>query len=234
MKEFMLETSREAYLEYFQGNKNKFLIQRLAIAGLLFVLGVGITLATQNPFVAILAIVLGFIGFKLPYLYLIILKANSDLIKTFIFPQFLQYFLALYSTQGNVYQTLKEVATFIDEPIKSKLEELVRRIDEEGNTYDKYTDFADFIGTPDAYLIMSMLYTFSEEGAVEEELAELENSSQQLSENKMVEMKRHKSYKQMKHINSAIYLVGAWILTFVLIVVGVSFVGIMSQMSTAM
>lgn len=213
-KELAFETMRNTYLEMFSRDKKQFLMIRLVLMALGLMVGIALWVAIGHPAMFLGVLVLGILGFKLPYLQLLMQKSNADVVKTFIFPQFLRYFIALYSTQGNVYQTLEETAKYMDEPIRSRLEKFIDQIGEE-NSYDYYVDFADYIGTPDAYLVMSMIYSFSENGAVKEELEELENSSRQISENKMKEMVRYKASEQEKYMNHEVILSIMFLLGFV-------------------
>ena len=230
-KELMLESSRDTYLEYFKENKSAFLMKRIILAVLFGLIGIAITIILKMPILILVALILAGFGFKMPYMQLLSRKSNADMLKTFMFPQFLRYFIALYSTQGNVYKTLIETSKYLDDPLKSRLEQFIKEIGEE-NAYEKYVDFAEYIGTTDAQLVMSMIYSFSEQGAVKEELDELERASKKINENKMIETINYKTKKQEVYMNYAVLLSVGYLLAFVAVIIVAKVVQIMGIMGT--
>ena len=230
-KELLFEKSREVYLNYFKIDRKDFLRRRIFLAILLIALGGLMTILSKQLLVIFIAIFLGFVGFKLPYLQLLQRKSQSDMIKTFMFPQFLRYFIALYATQGNVYRTLIETAKYLDEPLRGELERFIDDIGDE-NSYARYVEFADYIGTTEAQLVMSMIYSFSEQGAVEEELLELEKTSKKINDNKMQETINYKSKKQEKYMRLTLVLTMAYIFSFVATVLITRIMSVFSMMGS--
>lgn len=213
-KELLLETMRDTYLDLFEKNKNSFLMTRIVIALGLGVLGFLFTFDFSTTIQIVTAIVLAFGGFKLPYYQLLVTKSNEDVLKTFIFPQFLRFFIGLYATQGNVYLTLQATSQYVDEPLYTELMNFIDDIGEE-NDYARYVEFADFVGTTDAQLVMAMIYNFSEKGAVQEELDELERASKKILENKFEEAVLYKGGKQETFMSYIVLLAVGYLLSFV-------------------
>lgn len=214
-KELLLETMRKPYLELFQKDAKKFLTNRLVLGIVMaimvyFVFGedfgtVGKIVLTSASFIA---------GFKIPYWQLLVMKDNHEMMKTFLFPQFLRFFIALYSTHGNVYQTLIASAKYVDEPMQSRILEFIEDIGE-SNDYDHYVDFADYVGTNEAQVVMSIIYNFTERGVVKEELEELERASKKILANKFEEAVIIKARKQEEFINYVVFLSIGYLLVFV-------------------
>lgn len=221
MQEFFLERKREYYLEYFKINEKKFQIQRILIGLLFMVLSLVLVYLSGNVILYGAVPVVAFIGYKIPYLSIIRDKRHSDMVKTFVFPQFLRYFIALLSSQGNVYQTLRATSGYLNEPLKGKLEEMIEKI-EEDNDYKHYREFGEYIGTSESVTVMGMIYNFSEYGIMEEELHELEIMIEKLNENKTSQMVSFKTTEQEKYMNPPIFAALFIIMAFVAIVLWVN------------
>lgn len=225
-KELLLETMRKQYLELFHKDGKKFLRDRLLL---------GIVMAVMVYFVfgedfeqtgQIVLVLASFIfGYKIPYYQLVAMKDNYEVMKSFIFPQFLRFFIALYSTHGNVYQTLIASSKYVDEPMQSKLLEFIEKIGDD-NDYNHYVEFADYVGTNEAQLVMSMIYNFSEKGAVKEELEELERASKKILSNKFEEAVIIKANRHESYINYVVFLSIGYLLTFV----GTTIIGMISSL----
>src|SRR5690625_768134 len=187
-----------AYLEYFDRDKKQFTFYRIIYGSVLFfIFATGVLLLQEYLWFLVTPIAF-FIGYKMPYWSLISSKKKSDLTVSFLFPQFLQSFMALLQSSGNIYQTLKVTTDYINDPLKSELEKLVNNI-EEGNHRDDYMAFANFIGTNEAYMIMDMIYQFSEFGVKKEAINELESYVQSLQENKVNELIERKMLSVEKY-----------------------------------
>lgn len=185
--ELIKEDYLDVYLEYLNRDKKKFRNVRFIFGGIMF-LAFALGVLIMKKYMLFLGIPIAFlIGYKLPYLNLMMSKKQSDLMVSFMFPQFLQTFMALLSTSGNVYQTLKATLPYTSEPLKGRLKNLVAKIEDENNR-DNYVEFAEFVGTSEAYMIMDMIYQFSEFGVRKEIINELKNYIQNLQENKVDEL----------------------------------------------
>ena len=114
-------------------------------------------------------------------------KKKNDLVTSFLFPQFLQSFMGLLASSGNIYQTLKLTVDYVNDPLKSELEKLVARI-EKDNKREYYLEFAETINNSEAYMIMDIIYQFSEYGVKKDTLDNLKNYIQRLDENKVNEL----------------------------------------------
>ncbi|WP_121639688.1 flagellar assembly protein FlaJ [Virgibacillus sp. Bac330] len=187
MMELIREEQREAYLAYFNRSQKKFSQMRWILGIVLFLLFAIGVLILQKPMWLIGSPVAFFIGYKLPYLDLMLNKKKNDLLMSFLFPQFLQSFMALQSSSGNIYQTLKETVNYTNEPLKKELKKLVKRIEQDNNR-EAYIDFAKYIGSAEAYMIMDKIYQFSEFGVKADALRELQNYIQSIHENKTNEL----------------------------------------------
>lgn len=185
--EMWKETHIDAYMRYFSKEKKTFTRTRYLYAILFFIMYAMVVLMLKN-YVFFAGLPIAFlIGYKMPYLNLMLLKEKQDLTVSFLFPQFLQSFMALLSSSGNVYQALKATIPYTEEPLKEELEKLVKNIEKE-NKRDDYLAFAEFIGTSEAYMIIDMIYQFSEFGIKKDALREMQGYIQSLQENKTDEL----------------------------------------------
>ena len=221
MKFLFSEEKRESYLEYYNKNSRNFLFMRLLIAVIVLIVGVGAYVYLTKPIILAIVPVVAFIGYKLPYYQLANSKKYDDMLKSFIFPQFLTYFLALINTQGNMYQAIRESATHLDGEFKERLMAFVEKV-EVDNDFDEYMAFAEYVGTNEAAMVMSMLYDFSEYGVVKEELEELERMIEKLNANKTDQMVRVKSTQQEKYMNAPILISIGFTLVFAVVIIVVN------------
>src|SRR5690625_6360346 len=83
-----------------------------------------------------------FRSYKIPYIDLIRKKRRDNIIKKFMFPTFLRYFISLLDTQGNVYQTLRATVPYLSEPIKTEVIKMVVKLEQQNvNNRDAFMDF---------------------------------------------------------------------------------------------
>lgn len=221
MKFLFSEEKRESYLKYYGKKSSTFLFTRLLIVAMILIVGVFAYVMLKSPIILAFIPVIGFIGYKLPYYQLANSKQYDDMLKSFIFPQFLTYFLALINTQGNMYQTIREAGNHLDGEFKNRLMEFVDKV-EIDNDFNEYMAFADYVGTNEASMVMSMLYDFSEYGVVKEELEELERMIDKLNSNKTEQMVRVKSDQQEKYMNPPILIIIGFVMIFAVVIVVVN------------
>jgi len=144
-------------------------------------------IAAKSPLFYLAVPAAALIGWKFPYYNLLTLKAKYDKINAHLFSNFLTSFIALIPSSGNVYQTLIACVPYTKDPIRTKLEGLIVSI-EQGNSRDGYLKFADYIGSSESYMIMDMIYQFSEFGMKKETLKELYEYVHDLQKNKIDEL----------------------------------------------
>jgi Flp pilus assembly protein TadB len=186
MKKLFSEEHLDQYLEYFSIPKKKFQNNRIVLAALFFF--VGVLLATQSTRAIILIPIFMFFGYKMPYFSLANKKKKSDILKNFAFPKFIDTFLTLLDTQGNVYNTLKATVPHIKDPLSSKLQKMVEDIETGEDRRQPYIEFAQYVGSPEAFTTMDKLYQFDTEGIRKESLNTLESHIRNLNENKTKEV----------------------------------------------
>ncbi|HBT71428.1 MAG TPA: flagellar assembly protein FlaJ [Lysinibacillus sp.] len=189
--ELLKERLLDAHLEFFRKDKKKFLIHRILYAVVVTMLYAMVIMVIKMPIWLIGLPVAFFIGWKFAYLKLLSTKNNIDVKNSFLFPQFLQSFIALLPSSGNVYQTLKTTLNYTPDPLDKELIKLIQKI-EKGNDRNAYLAFANYIGSSEAYMVMNMIYQFSEQGVEKESIQELERYIQNLQENKVDELIQHK------------------------------------------
>lgn len=203
----LLSLWKEAYLEtymtYFNKDLKKFQQGRLIMACLLFLVVIGgmlilVTLDAITPLWLLVSPVSFYLGYKMSYWHLVSLKKQSDLMLSFIFPDFLQSFIGLLPSSGNIYEALTITAEYTSEPLKSEVLKLVKKIEKENNRAD-YLEVAEFVGGTEAYMIMGMVYQFSEFGIKQDALKGLQSYIESLQENKVEELKENKLAKAEKH-----------------------------------
>src|SRR5690625_6104012 len=114
-----------------------------------------------------------FRSYKIPYIDLIRKKRRDNIIKKFMFPTFLRYFISLLDTQGNVYQTLRATVPYLSEPIKTEVIKMLVKLKHQNvNNRDAFMNFVEYIGSSEAHMIMGMINEFNEEGINKEEVKE--------------------------------------------------------------
>ncbi|KYG92017.1 hypothetical protein A0U40_03500 [[Bacillus] sp. KCTC 13219] len=198
IQELFMERLRDAHLEFFQISKKHLLFKRILyslIVSMLFFIGISIGQASAVWFIGLPIAFL--IGWKMPYLQLLLEKSSIDLKNGFLFLPFSQSFMVLLPSTGNVYQALKATVPYSQAPLNKKLEELIQKI-EQGNNRQDYLDFAAYIGSPEAYMIMNMIYQFSEQGVRKEAILALQQYVQNIQENKvdqLIDSKMDTSFK---------------------------------------
>lgn len=218
--DFLLERNRRNYLDYFNITPGYFLRRRIMTTIILTVLYGVILWLYPNPKLFLLLPLVMFFGYKLPYIELLRMKKHENIIKEYMFPTFLRYFLALIETKGNVYQTLVATIPYMEEPIKSELIKLVQRLDDSSmDSREAFLDFAEFIGSSEAYLIMGMIYEFNEEGIIKKELDELDNTVTILQENKTNELIEHKANSLFKHADPIVAGGLAYVIAYTIILI---------------
>lgn len=189
--ELLKERLLDAHLEFFRKDKKKFLIHRILYAVVVSMLYAMVIMIIKKPIWLIDLPVAFYVGWKFAYLKLLSTKNNIDVKNSFLFPQFLQSFIALLPSSGNVYQTLKTTLNYTPDPLDKELIKLIQKI-EKGNDRNAYLAFANYIGSSEAYMVMNMIYQFSEQGVEKESIQELERYIQNLQENKVDELIQHK------------------------------------------
>ncbi|MEG0258566.1 MAG: type II secretion system F family protein [Lysinibacillus sp.] len=229
LKELLKEDLLSAHLKYFKKAKRSFIITRVlygVITTLFFLMGM---MLLKNYLWLVASPAAFYFGWKYAYLNLLLNKKNLDVKNAFLFPQFLQSFMALLSSSGNVYQALKESIHYTSDPLKYELEKLVQKI-EKGNNRVDYLVFAEYVGSSEAYMIMNMIYQFSEQGVEKESLRELELYIHNLQENKVDELIQSKMVAIEKYgmipIFISLVLVGGF--------AGVIFMHYMSDVTNAL
>ena len=158
------------------------------IYGLLFTLIGAIVIYKLGNLLYFIAVPFLFVlAFKYPYYNLVKNKKRIDNDNSYLFPDFLGSFIGLIPSSGNVYQTLVATLPYTKDPLRTGLEEMIAKI-EDDNRRAHYMDFADYIGTSEAYMVMDMIYQFSEFGIKKEPLKELERFVMDLETNKQNEV----------------------------------------------
>lgn len=213
MKELFVEKSLDFYIKFLKVNKKKFWTMRLTLGLGLFFLLVLAFLKFKNPWFLVGSPILGYVGYKLPYIKIVSMKNRVDIVNSFLFPNFLRTFISLLGTQGNVFQTLSATIPYLDEPIKSEVSKFVKKI-EKNNAREYYLEFAEYIGSNEAYLIMSMIYEFSNVGTHKDMLTELERYIDDIQQNKTKQLKQYKIYKMEKHANLPVVSTVVFVLIF--------------------
>ncbi|TES48807.1 flagellar assembly protein FlaJ [Halalkalibacterium halodurans] len=216
MIKFILEKEKEDLFQVFKVNKAKFNGYRIVWACLFVLFALFSSYSFQNISLALIGVpLLGYLGYKLPYVQLLMQKNRVDKIKSIIFPIFLRYFISLLETQGNVYQTLKATLKYVKHPLlHDELQKLVNAI-EKKNDRNSYLDFAHYIGTPEAVNVMSIIYDFSEHGVNKKDLKELETIIYQLHFNKTNELIKYKVNAMEKYANPVLITCVLFTLSFV-------------------
>lgn len=215
MKDLFIEKSLDFYLTFLKMNKKKFWVTRVLLAFFFFLFFIVIFLKIHNIWLVIAAPIVSYVGYKLPYWKLISMKNRIEIVNSFLFPHFLRTFLSLLGTQGNVFQTLVATIPYLEEPLKSEVEQLVEKI-ENRNDREYYLEFAKYIGSNEAYLIMSMIYEFSMVGTNKSMLTELERYIESIQQNKTQELKGYKIVRMEKNANIPLVSTVVFMLIFTL------------------
>lgn len=192
--ELIKEERLNDLLEFFAKDRKDFKKTRL-IFGILFLI-LGFFIFFLHPKIPFLLIpLIGFaIGYKYPYYSLMSKKQRHDMLNSYLFPEFVQSFIALIPTSGNVYQTLLATYPYTKEPLKSRLATLIEKLQKE-NKREYYLEFADTLNSSEAYMVMDMIYQFSEYGVKKESLKELQNYMEEIHKNRIDEIINKKMAK---------------------------------------
>lgn len=218
MKDLLFEKSLPAYLDYFHLSPKKLRLRRLLWSLLSFLLYfLVVTILIKNAVFFLGLPIAFYLGWKIPYLQLRSMKKRSKLIASFMFPQFVNYFLCLSETEGNVYQTIVATIPFLSDPLKTEVQKLAQGLKDSSNDRQYYMDFANFIGTTEAIQVMGMIYDFSEHGISKSELRELEELIDDLTTNKWNEFNEREVGKMEKFADPPITAAMGFVITFVLI-----------------
>lgn len=218
---FFVEKDMPIYEEYFRLDRKRFTTKRIFISLILVVLFVVMYAVLKSNILLLSLPFVALAGYKLPYLDLVKKKNKDDIIKQYMFPTFLRYFISLLDTQGNVYQTLRATVPYLNEPLKTEVLKMVIKLEKQKiNNLDVFMDFAEFIGSSEAHMIMGMIYEFNEEGINKDDVRELEKTIKELQENKTTELIEQKVLRLDKHANPVMlyglaYIMGFTILVFV-------------------
>lgn len=219
MIEVITERNKALYFDHFNINEKKFFYKRMLLAFLFFIVYSLLILKSHNAWLIIGVPFVMLLGFKIPYWELVSKKEKQDIIKEYIFPNFLRYFISLLNTQGNVYKTLKATIPYIhEEGFKKELMKLIERLDEKNvNNYEAFMEFSDYIGTSEAHMIIGMIHEFNEEGINKEDIKELENVINNLQENKIKELIEYKVSRLEKHANPILIYGIVYVMIFTLL-----------------
>lgn len=211
MYELFNEKNRDVYLKYFKITKKSFLFDRILYSVGFVVLLCAYAISFEKTMYLVSVPFMGYIGWKFPYLIVLNKKRKVDVIKSFQFPRFLMYFDSFYDLSGNIKKTFERTLDYVDEPLKTELEKLIHRIENEGHSREAYLKFAEFVGTSEADQIMSLIYDFEVNGSNKEDLAELQIQIDDIEANKLNELV-NKKIKSMD-LYSNVQLVAVMIFT---------------------
>lgn len=205
LTELLREERLSDYLSFFEKDKKEFVKTRV-IFGVLFAL-IGLILAymISRPAGYALPLVLFVIGYKYPYYSIMSKKNKEDVLNSYLFPEFVQVFIALIPTSGNVYQTLLAVLPYTKDPLRKRLEALIEKLQEDNNR-EYYLEFADYINSSEAYMVMDMIYQFSEFGIKKESLKELQTYMDEIQKNRVEEIMDKKMASMEVYGNFPIFL----------------------------
>lgn len=185
--ELIREARLKDTLKYYKKESSNFLKVRLIFAIAYMLLASMFIVYMQRYDLFYIPIIALIVGYKIPYYNLLSKRKKDDFLNSYLFPEFLQSFDALLPISGNVYQTFVGVLPYTREPLKGRLEDLIVKI-EQGNKREDYLEFAEYIGTGESYMIMDMIYQFSEYGVKKEALKELREYISEIQKNKVDEM----------------------------------------------
>jgi len=215
MKEFFKETTRDEYLEYFSVNKRKFKRQRITTAFLYAILALAVLLVTEEKLFIILVPILGFLGYKMPFIKLLAKKEQDALVREYSFPNFLSFFIVLISSHGNVYSALKATEEHINSPLKEALQKLIAGLETSHDRRELYMEFASFVGKGKATQAMDVIYQCDVDGINKDALRSLEELNDRLRANVQAIKLEKESKSIEKYGTPAIVIAFAFVMTFV-------------------
>lgn len=168
---------------------NKTLLQIRLIFSLLLLFAVAVVchlVMGLSLKITIVAAVIGIIiGYKLPYIQLIMQKKAAEQKNANMFTDFSQAMTVLIPTKRNVLATIKSANEFTQSPLKEKVEELIKNIEVHGDVREDYLKLADYINTPEAHTVLDQFYKFSVQGYSDEVLEKQQRLIREIQINKM-------------------------------------------------
>ena len=195
MYDFLLE-KRKAYLfEFFNVDQKQFKIKRILNVIIFSMIAFFILKVMGKDGLNYLFIVLGgLIGYKLPYYKYVKEESITKERNRALFTDFIQSFIALSGSTGNVYSCLKACVPYTDEPLKFGLLRLIKNLEDDAiDNRNAYLEFAHYIDSSEAIVIMDMIYQFDEFGKKKETLKELESYATELLQNSVEQVIEKKS-----------------------------------------
>lgn len=183
MNELLRETTRDEYLEYFSIDKHKFKRKRITTAFIYALLALALLLVTEKNLFIVLVPILGFLGYKMPFINLLAKKDQDALVREHSFPTFLSFFIVLISSHNNVYSALKATEEHINSPLKEELQKLIDALETSQDRREAYMRFANFIGKSTAVSAMDVIYQCDVDGVSRDALHDLEDLNDKLSAN---------------------------------------------------
>lgn len=188
LTELIREERLHTVLRFFDKEYKSFRTTRIIYLIAFVMIGLMASMiAAKSPWFYLTVPAAGIIGWKLPYYNLLALKSKYDKINAHLFASFLTSFMALVPSTGNVYQTLVACVPYTKEPLQGKLLLLIEDI-EKGNSRDGYLAFAEYVGSGESFMLMDMIYQFSEFGMKKDTLKELFEHVQDLQKNRIDEV----------------------------------------------
>lgn len=194
MLSILSEKNVDMYLRFFGTSRKSYKTEKMLFALIGALLGFIIAFFSSNIFLYSLVLILGLVGYKLPYILIRSSKSNQDMLNKYIFTEFLQSFIALIGTTGNVYATLVASREYVREPLGTELDKLIDLI-EFDNKREYYLDFAKYIGTSEAHMVMDMIYKFSAYGRDDKALQKITELIDTIQHNQIDEVIHTKMVK---------------------------------------
>lgn len=185
--ELVREERIEEILSYYNKDRKGFFKIRLIYTILLTLIAAMFILYSQKYNLFYVPIIAMVVGYKMPYYSLLSKKSKDDYLNSYLFPELIENFMALIPSSGNVYQALVAVLPYSRGPLKERLGKLIEKI-EEDNRREDYLEFANYVGTSEAYMVMDMIYQFSEFGIKKEALKELQDYIAEIQKNRVDEL----------------------------------------------
>lgn len=209
MMDFITEEHREEYFRKLYIDVNKFHSQRVNFTFIFGFLGLFIAIALMvvlkfsiaTVLLGILVVALmSYMGWKYMYLTLSSELKRQDARLGLVFPEFLQVFISLLHVNpgANVVTLMEGTIPYLEEPIKTQVIRLTKRIYEDAsadNIRDSFNEFASYIGTSESKRTLDMVYEMYMEGVNERTLSELDSKIQAMNENSVTSYVEAKSKK---------------------------------------
>ncbi|GIN75115.1 flagellar assembly protein FlaJ [Bacillus licheniformis] len=211
--EILKEKHLNLYLNYFGKTRKSYEINKWLITFLVFFIYSMIVIFLKQFLIFLALPVVLLAANKFAYINLVARKKKDDLLKTYLFPEFLRCFICLLGVSGNVYSTLKATVPYVKEPLKAELQKLITNI-ERDNDRRHYIEFANSIGNSEASMVMSMIHEFSEFGIQKDALQQLEQFIERLQENKTNELIERKVREMDKYSVPPVVLSVLFVLSF--------------------